>query len=67
MLNLIVNGEPVTLREPCVLTQALREMGREDLHFAVAVDGTFVPRHAYATFPLKGGERLELLAPMQGG
>lgn len=67
MLQLTVNGEPQTLTKPEVLAQILTELGFGGQHFAVAVNGDFVPRHEYPSYQLKGGETLEVLSPMQGG
>ena len=67
MLKLLVNGESKALSGPCSLHEALERLGHEGGGFAVAVNGTFVPRHRYASLALKGGERLEVLSPMQGG
>jgi len=67
MLKVKLNGEPVQLKEACMLAQALDLWGHHGRHFAVAVNGDFIPRHQYEDFPLKGGEELEVLSPMQGG
>ncbi len=66
MLSLTVNGESRTA-QAVVLSEILRELGYEGRHFAVAVDGDFVPRSRYAAIQLGGGERLEVLSPLQGG
>ncbi len=67
MLKLSVNGEPRELEESCSLTEALGGLGYTGRQFAVAVDGTFVPKHRHGDLRLEGGEALEVLAPMQGG
>ena len=66
-MRLTVNGEAVELEGPCILEEALLELGHEGRHFAVAVDGNFVPRGRYASLCLQGGEQVEVLKPMQGG
>ena len=67
MLNLLVNGESKKVNAPCDLAQALTELGFIGNHFAVAVNGRFVPRSQYEKKPLSGGESLEVLTPMAGG
>ena len=67
MLSLSVNGSARELAADCSLAEALTSLGFEGRRFAVAVDGTFVPRHRHGEFRLGGGEALEVLAPMQGG
>ena len=49
------------------LSEALTELGRDAARVATALNGTFVSRDTRATTVLKEGDRLEVLAPMQGG
>lgn len=67
MLELTVNGETKQLAAPTLLSAALPDWGFRDRYFAVAVNGSFVPRGQYGQLQLKGGEQLEILAPQQGG
>lgn len=67
MLTLHVNGEPRELSQSCPLSEALGQWGHNGRIFAVAIDGEFVPRTAYDRVRLQGGERIEVLSPMQGG
>jgi len=66
MVNVVVNGEPKALRSEA-LPDALRELGYTGKHFAVAIDGVFVPRGRYDEVRLRDGVRLEALSPIQGG
>ena len=67
MLQVQVNGKEVTLKQTRALDQALVELGYRDRHYAVAVNGDFVPRGRYDAYELRGGESIEILSPMQGG
>lgn len=67
MLQLTVNGTSRTLEQACPLPAALERFGFSGGFFAVAINGDFVPRSRYASISLSGGERLEILSPMQGG
>ena len=67
MLKLTVNGRTVALEEACDLARALNRWGHSGSGFAVAVNGSFVPRSSYESFLLRGGESIEVLVPMQGG
>ncbi len=49
------------------LSQVLVNLGFTDTSIATAVNGDFVPRTARALTELREGDRLEVLAPMQGG
>lgn len=49
------------------LATALKELGYADSVVATAVNGEFVPAGARPSARLADGDRLEILAPMQGG
>lgn len=49
------------------LAEALDELGFTGARIATAVNGDFVPAAARAGHRLAEGDRLEVLAPMQGG
>jgi sulfur carrier protein len=49
------------------LAAALQELGYSDAVVATALNGEFVPAGSRAGARLTEGDRLEVLAPMQGG
>lgn len=49
------------------LADALAELGYGGSALATALNGSFVPATARAQTPLQDGDRVEVLAPMQGG
>jgi sulfur carrier protein len=49
------------------LAAMLRSCGYEGATVATAVNGEFVPARARAATALQDGDRVEVLAPMQGG
>lgn len=49
------------------LEAALSELGFDAPAIATAVNGAFVPRPDRAATRLNPGDRIEVLAPMQGG
>ena len=68
MIALLINGQPRHLDlEAANLSTVIAQLGYAGPGFAVAVDGDFVPRSAYESYRLKGGESVEILSPMQGG
>ena len=67
MLEVKVNGTTQKLPQPLPLSQALEQWGYQGRHFAVAINGNFVPRSQHASVTLEGGEALDIVAPMQGG
>ncbi len=49
------------------LAAALEQLGWGDARVATALNGRFVPKAARADTSLSAGDRLEVLAAMQGG
>lgn len=65
-MRIEVNGEAREVTGPS-LADALAELGWSDARVATALNGAFVPKAARAETALQQGDRLEVLAPMQGG
>lgn len=65
-MKIVLNGEPREVRAPS-LHDALAELGFADATVATAVNGSFVPARARAATALAEGDRIEVLAPRQGG
>jgi sulfur carrier protein len=73
-MNLIVNGAEVAL-DAATLAEALALWMEEDARVeaigaravATALNGKFVPAAKRAATALTAGDRIEILAPMQGG
>jgi sulfur carrier protein len=65
-MKIVLNGEPREVRAPA-LDAALDELGFGRATVATAVNGRFVPAPARAATVLAEGDRLEVLAPRQGG
>jgi sulfur carrier protein len=64
-----INGESVELPKGATVRDAVREAGAEPRGrgVAVAVDGEVVPRSQIETRPLEPGQRVEVVAAIQGG
>lgn len=65
-MRITLNDEPRDVAA-ATLAEALDELGFGAARVATAVNGAFVPAVARAGHPLAEGDRLEVLAPMQGG
>lgn len=65
-MKLSINGEPREVNAT-VLSVVLAELGLEDARVATAVNGEFVPASQRADTVLADGDRVEILAPQQGG
>ena len=65
-MKLVVNGEPRDVRA-ATLAEALQSLDYGEVKVATALNGEFVPARARAGTPLKTGDRIEIVAPRQGG
>jgi sulfur carrier protein len=65
-MRIIVNDEPREVADR-TLAEILAELGYGGLVVATAVNGAFAAAGRRATLLLHEGDRVEVLAPMQGG
>jgi sulfur carrier protein len=65
-MTLLLNGVPQDVAA-ATLAEALAELGYAGRIVATAVNGEFVPARKRAATALHDGDRLEVVAPMQGG
>jgi sulfur carrier protein len=65
-MKIVLNGERVEVSSPN-LQAALIELGYEKATVATALNGEFVSVKSRASVVIAEGDRLEVVAPMQGG
>ncbi len=65
-VKLVVNGVEREL-EAVSIAAALKALDYADATVATALNGEFVPARARGATPVKDGDRIEILAPRQGG
>ena len=65
-LNVLVNGETVRSRA-ATLAQLVAELGYGGAKIATARNGEFVPEKARAATPIAANDKIEIVAPRQGG
>ncbi len=65
-MRVVVNGEPQDLAA-ANLAEALAALDYADAVVATALNGAFVPKRKRADTPLAEGDRIEIVAPRQGG
>lgn len=63
---IVVNGKERAV-SATTLAGMLMELGLAETRIATAIGGEFVPRAARETCILREGDKVEILAPMQGG
>jgi sulfur carrier protein len=67
MIQLSLNNEPAQLAEGTRLSDALSDWHYGDQKIAVAINGEFVPRSAYAERVLHAGDEVDVVKPIGGG
>jgi sulfur carrier protein len=65
-LSLHVNGEPRQTHSR-TLYELIEEAGYGAARVATAINGDFVPARTRSATELKSGDRIEIVAPRQGG
>ncbi len=65
-MRVFVNGDQRDI-ESATLALALNALGYGGKKIAAAVNGQFVPAPARQTVKLADGDKIEVVAPMQGG
>ncbi|MEM1346719.1 MAG: sulfur carrier protein ThiS [Pseudomonadota bacterium] len=65
-MKIVVNGTPTTTHAE-TLERLLAELGKADAKVATAVNEDFVPVPSRASHRLHDGDRVEIVAPHQGG
>jgi sulfur carrier protein len=64
--SILVNGEATDTRAVS-LADLVAELGFGENAVATALNGAFVPRHARVATLLSANDRVEIVAPRQGG
>jgi thiamine biosynthesis protein ThiS len=62
-----VNDEPLEIEDRVSVVALLKRLGCEEGFVAIAIDGTFLPRHNWSDYILQEGQSLDVVSPMQGG
>jgi sulfur carrier protein len=65
-MKIIVNGEAIEIGAP-TLAALLHDLGKGEAKVATSVNEAFVPKQQRAGLALQDGDRVEIVAPRQGG
>lgn len=65
-MQIVINGEPMETAAAS-LAGILAELDLADAVIATAVNGDFVPVRGRPDRTIEAGDRIEIVAPMQGG
>ena len=67
MIKVSVNGEIKELENGLNVSQMIEALEYKVKGFAVAINTTFVPIAKYQETTIKEGDKIDILAPVQGG
>ena len=67
MIEISVNSENRQIDGGKSLAELLGDWGFDGSRVAVAVNEDFVPRSTFASVSLRAGDRVDVVAPVQGG
>lgn len=65
-MQIYINETPVTVPEQAALSEAITAFAAKP-PFAAAVNGHFVAQQDYGHTALREGDKVDILAPIQGG
>ncbi|MGH1377160.1 MAG: sulfur carrier protein ThiS [Alphaproteobacteria bacterium] len=66
-MNIILNGNALTLDKTINIHDFLSHEGYDGKLVAVALNGVFVPKSNYSEQLINENDKVEIVAPMQGG
>ena len=66
-VTVMLNGEPRSLDPGATLSTVVAQLSRADSGIAVALNGSVVPRSAWAGTELAEADQVEVLTAVQGG
>ena len=66
-MDILLNGEPRIVTEPCRVSDLLRAEGLGERRVAVEVNGSIVPRSAHVEYRLQAGDQVEIVHALGGG
>ncbi len=66
-IKIFVNGEEHSVDAEQSLQQLIEASGFGQQRIAAALNGEFIPRHAYADTTINAGDKVDIVSPIAGG
>lgn len=66
-MKITLNGESQTIEQKITIEKMLEQKGYNGKLVAVALNGEFLPKENYETTNIEDNDKIEIVAPMQGG
>jgi len=67
MIEIIVNGEKQNITSDINIKEMIKELNYTKEGFAVAINESFIAIKSYESTIIQPNDRIEILAPVQGG
>ncbi len=66
-MNILLNNEPISVCEALTIRGLLIHVNIQKKYYAVEVNEQIVPKSSHASFTLKDGDKVEIVAAIGGG
>ncbi len=66
-MNILLNNEPMSVCEALTIRGLLIHINIQKQYYAVEVNEQIVPKSSHASFTLKEGDKVEIVAAIGGG
>ena len=66
-MNILLNNEPISVCEALTIRGLLIHVNIQKKYYAVEVNEQIVPKSSHASFTLKEGDEVEIVAALGGG
>lgn len=66
-MNILLNNEPISVCEALTIRGLLIHVNIQKKYYAVEVNEQIVPKSSHASFTLKEGDEVEIVAAIGGG
>ena len=66
-MNILFNNEPISFCEALTIRGLLSHVNIQKKYYAVEVNEQIVPKSSHASFILKDGDKVEIVAAIGGG
>lgn len=66
-MNILLNNEPISVCEALTIRGLLIHVNIQKKYYAVEVNEQIVPKSSHASFILKDGDKVEIVAAIGGG
>ncbi len=64
---MFVNGQEMPLEAPCSVTDLVKSLGYDASRIAILLNGTVLPKEAFATTEVSAADKLEIVQFVGGG